>query len=441
MAPNLGVALEVTADLPDDAAEVARWCGEPVKAVLLPTSIFLTNKKGYPTLSRRHQAVLAQLLRYRPRLIVVGRHDDHAEGLSAHINYLLFLASKQPESETERMERPYYDYLQAPLQPLQDDLESQTYETFEKDPVKYKQYQEATRRALVDLHPPGSPTPVVMVVGAGRGPLVAAALAAAREAGRRIQVYALDKNVNAVVTLQNRCRSEPEWAECVTVVSSDMREWQRHEAAPVKADILISELLGSWGDNELSPECLDGAQLYLKEGGISIPCDYTSYVSPLSSAKLWNEVKNWRELAKFETPFVVAVHNGFPVAPCKPCFYFSHPHKEADGGPPDNSRYKAMEWQCPLGALIHGFIGYFHSTLYKDVIISTEPSTLSVGMFSWFPLYMPLRHPVLVADGGRVQAHFWRNVSRQKVWYEWALSEPCASPIHNPNGRSYHIGL
>lgn len=31
-----------------------------------------------------------------------------------------------------------------------------------------------------------------------------------------------------------------------------------------QADILVSELLGSFGDNELSPECLDGAQRFLK---------------------------------------------------------------------------------------------------------------------------------------------------------------------------------
>ena len=37
---------------------------------------------------------------------------------------------------------PFYDYLQAPLQPLMDNLENQTYETFEKDPVKYRQYEE-----------------------------------------------------------------------------------------------------------------------------------------------------------------------------------------------------------------------------------------------------------------------------------------------------------
>ena len=47
----------------------------------------------------------------------------------------------------------------------------------------------------------------------------------------------------------------------------------------------------SWGDNELSPECLDGAMRYLKPAGISIPADYTSFAAPLSSSKLWNEVR------------------------------------------------------------------------------------------------------------------------------------------------------
>ncbi len=31
-----------------------------------------------------------------------------------------------------------------------------------------------------------------------------------------------------------------------------------------QADIIVSELLGSFGDNELSPECLDGVQKFLK---------------------------------------------------------------------------------------------------------------------------------------------------------------------------------
>jgi len=45
-------------------------------------------------------------------------------------------------TEQEQFEAPYFDYLQVPLQPLQDNLESRTYEIFEKDPVKYVQYEE-----------------------------------------------------------------------------------------------------------------------------------------------------------------------------------------------------------------------------------------------------------------------------------------------------------
>jgi protein arginine N-methyltransferase 5 len=432
--PNLGVALEIGLDLCDDEQEVARWCGEPLRAVILPTSIFITNKRGYPTLSRKHQTLLLRLVSFRPRLIVRGRADSHEEGLGAHVQYLRYLVQKNVhQSEVEHFERPYYDYLQAPLQPLQDNLESQTYEVFERDPVKYKQYEAATALALRDRRAKLDEDAVVMVVGAGRGPLVAAALAAARTVGQRIRLFAVEKNPNALVTLHSRKANEAEWAD-VTIIASDMRDWQ----SPQLADILVSELLGSWGDNELSPECLDGAQAYLKPGGISIPTDYTSFVAPLSSSRLWNETKNYKDLAHFETPYVVKVHNAFQMAEAQPLFVFSHPTAEPN---PDNERYKRLVFDVPLGGALHGFVGFFHSTLYKDIHISTEPHTLSEGMFSWFPLYVPLRHPALVPDGGTVEAHFWRHTSARKVWYEWALAQPVTSPIHNPNGRSYHIGL
>lgn len=111
--PNVGVALQLTADLPDDPEEMARWCGEPVRAVLIPASIFLTNRKGYPTLSRRHQAALQQLMPHRPQLVVSGRPDAHGEGLGAHVQYLRFLVSKlSPLTQQEKYEAPYYDFLQ-----------------------------------------------------------------------------------------------------------------------------------------------------------------------------------------------------------------------------------------------------------------------------------------------------------------------------------------
>ena len=46
----------------------------------------------------------------------------------------------------------------------------------------------------------------------------------------------------------------------MTIIHEDIRSWQPE----CKADIMVSELLGSFGDNQLSPEYLDGAQHYLK---------------------------------------------------------------------------------------------------------------------------------------------------------------------------------
>ena len=69
--------------------------------------------------------------------------------------------------------------LQAPLQPLQDNLENSTYETFERDTIKYTKYEEAICQALCDMAP-ATEVVVIMVVGAGRGPLVRASLQASR---------------------------------------------------------------------------------------------------------------------------------------------------------------------------------------------------------------------------------------------------------------------
>jgi len=62
-------------------------------------------------------------------------------------------------------------------------------------------------------------------------------------------------------------------------------------------------------------------------------------------------------------------------------------------------------------------------------------------MFSWFPLYFPIRNPIYVPKGATVEVHFWRNCNRTKVWYEWAVTSPDNSPIHNPGGRGHWIGL
>lgn len=113
------------------------------------------------------------------------------------------------------------------------------------------------------------------------------------------------------------------WGDRVNIVFSDMRTWK----APEKADILVSELLGSFGDNELSPECLDGAQKFLKPEGISIPANYTTFVAPMASNKLHSDVAAFKDLTHFETSYVVMFKAISLLAQPKPIWVFEHPNR------------------------------------------------------------------------------------------------------------------
>lgn len=277
-----------------------------------------------------------------------------------HLMYIRHLQTKgHISSPMDQFGAGYQDYLQAPLQPLTVNLESITYEVFEKDPIKYEWYERATARALHDWIEQGKPTSnpdgrvVVAVVGAGRGPLVSRALKAAEDVGVDIDMWALEKNPNAFVLLQRH--NEDKWSHKVSLVKSDMRTWLGpvtnkslatvkkiyniddvetftnggSEQDPVqpdtndtssssklmpqtnryKIDILISELLGSFADNELSPECLDGAQHLLNTThGISIPSSYTAHFTPIAAPKLYADLSlsmiKSNEQA-FEIPYVV----------------------------------------------------------------------------------------------------------------------------------------
>jgi protein arginine N-methyltransferase 5 len=127
---------------------------------------------------------------------------------SAHLMYIRYLHDcLPPPTRLEEFAMGYQDYLQTPLQPLEFNLESATYEIFEKDPVKYGNYEKAIELALSDRPadkkmcvPEISLTcSVVAVVGAGRGPLVDRALKAAHTAGRQVEMYAVEKNPHAFI--------------------------------------------------------------------------------------------------------------------------------------------------------------------------------------------------------------------------------------------------
>ena len=77
-------------------------------------------------------------------------------------------------------------------------------------------------------------------------------------------------------------------------------------------------------------------------------------------------------------------------------------------------RFKLAE-SAGEAACLHGFAGFFDAQLHGAVHISTVPATHTQGMHSWFPIFFPLRQPVLVRRGDVIEVGMWRVVSGSKV--------------------------
>jgi type II protein arginine methyltransferase len=497
------LALSLPTILPPPPIQ-SRWYSEPVRLLTIDAQVFSRNPKGYPVLSKAHQALIARFVRLRtppwfllcnvgpipsitqpngqngisinastfPTLAQSASHQALKDP-TPHLSYMRNLQSKQSYlNALYRFGSGYQDFLQAPLQPLTVNLESITYEVFEKDPIKYAWYQRAITCALSDWQsqhkPPSNPDGriVVAVVGAGRGPLVTRALNASKESGVPIDLWALEKNPNAFVLLQRH--NNTIWEGRVNLVKSDMRTWRgplrevnverpsqlspnqptspsatftgspdtdssyllataAHKATPYKIDILISELLGSFGDNELSPECLDGVQHLLNPvHGISIPYNYTAFISPIGAPKLHADISNSMtptNATAAQIPYVVMLNavdhlsttedqqsssanaadnaptdlprsplSSHPIAPSskpqhrthqpsiipspptpviKPTWSFCHPNSllpppTSSPSNAHNTRYSHTVFPIPNRGTCHGLAGYFESILYSS---------------------------------------------------------------------------
>ena len=116
---RVSIALNLAGDLPDDI-QVERWAGEPIKAIIIPTSMFLTNKKGYPVLSKSHQVFLRVLMHKMARdvhVIIKGnkKHDE----MRFYSQYIEHLRNTQMTTDSvSGFAKGYEDYLQIPLQVL-----------------------------------------------------------------------------------------------------------------------------------------------------------------------------------------------------------------------------------------------------------------------------------------------------------------------------------
>jgi protein arginine N-methyltransferase 5 len=299
-----------------------------------------------------------------------------------------------------------------PLEPLATHLDSSTYELFESDKEKYDLYERAIRAALAI-----KPNAIVAVVGAGRGPLVERALAC----GAR-KIFVVEKNFAAYCFLRGKVAG---WGEKVQLFKGDMRFIE----LPEKVDVIVSELLGGFGDNELSPECLLGCNRLLAPDAISVPSQYTSILVPLMSDWLWSVTRNSE---KRESCCVSRLLRSTLLSAPQECMTFNHP------GVCEMYRQVRLEFIVSSDGFLHGFGGWFDCTLFGEVKLTNQPFAVAA---SWAQCFFPIEKPIPVGKDAKIVLYFERKTNGESVWYEWFLLEPEVTKVLNLGGRHCAFGL
>lgn len=496
--PSLSISLAVPR-IKTPSHVLNRWLCEPVSCLLISSSIFATNQYNYPVLHKFNQYLITKFQRINGNsqpnnnsdlcIILHGmeKYSNRIKGGESayleYVNYLLkkgdkLLAVKQPHNSinfnsnvSPSLQQNYDSHtprLMPPLKPHSECLTNYVYSTFERDVVKYDLYQSAIKKALLDIVTYSGLQPLsILVAGAGRGPLIDRTIRVLKQLKLldNVSIIALEKNKQACLYLQKR--NFDFWNSRVKIIKEDMRQWKDET---VKVDLCISELLGSFGCNELSPECLYVVEKYhSKPNTIFIPQSYTSYAAPIASPLLHQKltnIENGKESlwVMHNVPFCIL------SSKINEIWTFEHPILKGTQEAPIFFRNSVTEFKVKYRGEIHGLIGFFTARLYDDIELSTLPDDSIVklpqesfsnveklehlkissssrtfpnhldsnrdilsekfkrvnhtaNLQSWSPLVFPLKEPFSVTDDTELSVFLSRihSNSKDSAWYEWSV--------------------
>lgn len=436
---------------------LSRWLSEPVSCLLVSSSIFSSNQYNYPVLNKFNQNIITQFQKVNGNsesilgeltIILHGieKYSNQVKGGDSsyleYINYLLKKGDKlimMDNNPSKSIYNVISPQLMTPLKPHLDDLTNDIYQIFEKDRVKYELYENAIYQACQDiineqhdfrLHSNDTKI-IILVAGAGRGPLVDRVIQVLKRLSiENYRLIAVEKNPHACLYLQKR--NFDLWSNNVEIVQKDMRNWED----PIQVDLCISELLGSFGSNELSPECLHSIELYHSKPSTKfIPESYTSYIAPVSCPLLYQRLSENKN--GLESPWI-AYNIQYSQLSNKihEVWKFQHPSKNSNF-----NRNTSVQFKIKHTCEIHGLMGYFSAILYSNVTLSIIPNNSTVRlkdhvdlqtntkkfnhtpeMNSWSPIFFPIKHPIFVNDNTELEVFITRINNLNRVWYEWSLS-------------------
>lgn len=280
-----------------------------------------------------------------------------------------------------------------PLHPLTDNLDLQVYQAFHLDSNKYQRYDNAIELAIQDLKQKYTRPLNILIIGPGMGDLIDMVL--------KYYPFATAIEKNPKVSDHLMANNKTKWDNKVRLIFDDVRNIS--DCISNKYDLVISEMLGSFGCNELFPEILQNI-----EAEIMIPSSVTACLAPINCPLITPDVKQ---------PFLNNLTNYYQLCEVQELWEWDYQSSNLNL----NNRTSSLIMTTEVSGTINALMGVFYANLYGNYTITNEKIyNEQLYCKSWFPMVFPITE-INVSEGQEVTIEFSR-VSNLKVSYVWSVN-------------------
>lgn len=245
----------------------------------------------------------------------------------------------------------------------------------------------AFKRAIRQKVKPGD---VVVDLGAGTGILGFLAIRAGAN-----KVFSIEKS--DAIELARAVAAKNGMTDRIVFFDANSKE----VCLPVKADVIISETLGSFGVDENTLEfTADARERFLKPGGILIPQALSLHLAPVESTPIHDKIDFWRQIHGIDfTPAREVFGRKLMVESIQPHDLLTEPRQfdridlYTDTGA---FREKKMLFKFERKGAVHGIGGWFDLELTEDIHLSTAPGKPATH---WKQAFFPILERIWVVEG------------------------------------------